>query len=47
MPLGSLLLGGLATATGHVTYVIVGGAGVALLAALVVGITGRDPRRAS
>jgi sugar phosphate permease len=42
MPLGSLLLGGLASATGHVTYVIVGGAGVAIVAALVIGITGRD-----
>jgi MFS family permease len=47
MPLGSLLLGGLASATGHVTYEIVGGAGVAIVAALVIGITGRDPRRAS
>ena len=45
MPLGSLLLGGLASATGHVTYVIVGGAGVALVAALAVGVIARDPRR--
>jgi MFS family permease len=45
MPLGSLLLGGLASLTGHVTLVIVGGAGVALLAALAIGILARDPRR--
>ncbi|CAA9555296.1 MAG: Uncharacterized MFS-type transporter [uncultured Thermomicrobiales bacterium] len=45
MPLGSLLLGGLASLTGRVTYVIVGGAGVALLAALVIGVLARDPRR--
>jgi len=45
MPLGSLLLGGLASLTGRVAYVIVGGAGVALLAALVVGVVARDPRR--
>ncbi len=45
MPLGSLLLGGLASLTGHVAPVIVGGAGVALLAALVVGVVARDPRR--
>ncbi len=45
MPLGSLLLGGLASLTGHVALVIVGGAGVALLAALVVGVVARDPRR--
>jgi len=47
MPLGSLLLGGLASLTGHVALVIVGGAGVALFAALVVGVVARDPRRAA
>jgi MFS family permease len=45
MPLGSLLLGGLASLTGQVAYVLVGGAGVALLAALGVAILARDPRR--
>jgi MFS family permease len=45
MPLGSLLLGGLASATGRVALVIVGGAGVALVAALAVGVLARDPRR--
>jgi MFS family permease len=45
MPLGSLLLGGLASATGRVSLVIVGGAGVALVAALAIGILARDPRR--
>ena len=45
MPLGSLLLGGLATATGHVTIVVASGAAVALLAALVVAVVYRDPRR--
>jgi MFS family permease len=45
MPLGSLLLGGLASLTGQVAYVIIGGASVALLAALAVGFLARDPRR--
>jgi len=47
MPLGSLLLGGLASLTGHVAYVIVGGGGVAPLVAAVVGVVARDPRRDS
>ena len=47
MPLGSLLLGGLASLTGHVAYVIVGGASVALLAAVIIGFVARDPRRTS
>jgi MFS family permease len=47
MPLGSLLLGGLASLTGQVAYVLVGGAGVALLAAAIVGVVARDPRRDS
>ena len=45
MPLGSLLLGGLASATGRVAWVLAGGAGVALLAAVAVGVLARDPRR--
>ncbi|HEY8598418.1 MAG TPA: MFS transporter [Thermomicrobiales bacterium] len=47
MPLGSLVLGGLASLTGQVAYVIVGGASVALAAALIIGIVARDPRRAN
>ncbi len=39
MPLGSLLLGGLASLTGHVALVIVGGPGV--------GVVARDQRRAA
>ena len=47
MPLGSLLLGALASATGQITLVVAGGAAVALLATVGVGIAYRDPRRAS
>lgn len=46
MPLGSLLLGALASLTGNVPHVLVGGAAIAFLAALAVGVIARDPRRA-
>ncbi|CAA9565739.1 MAG: Uncharacterized MFS-type transporter [uncultured Thermomicrobiales bacterium] len=45
MPLGSLLLGGAASLTGRVALVVIAGAGVALLATLVIGVFARDPRR--
>lgn len=45
MPLGSLLLGGIASATGRVTLVVAAGALVALVATLVVAVAYRDPRR--
>jgi MFS family permease len=47
MPVGSLLLGGLASATDRVAWVVAGGASVALLAALIIGIAARDPRRST
>jgi len=47
MPLGSLLLGALASLTGNVPHVLVGGATIALLAAVAVGVLARDPRRAA
>jgi len=46
-PLDSLLPGSLKSLTGHVAYVIVGGASVALVAALITGIVARDPQRAN
>lgn len=45
MPLGSLLLGGIASVTGRADWVLAGGAGIALVAAAVIGVVARDPRR--